>query len=396
MTPKVTVLMPVYNGTLYLREAIDSILAQTFEDFELLIVDDASTDESASIIRSYDDTRIRLVTNDVNLGQVRSQNKGLRLARGEYVARLDQDDKALPHRFERQIAILDSQPTVAVVGTWLYELDGAGCVTDVWRGCVADRADYLFAILTDSLPLYHPSVMFRRDAVMQLHGYDERVQYCEDQDLWRRLALSGYGARVIPMPLICYRVHGGQQTVSRSETQAKNHILSQERFIQAFTDEFSARPLRLLMTCRRSKGDDFWDICQSPALAKEWCRQLASMLGQMRLRLQLQPSQYRKLEHSVRCQAARAASRAWRRGVGRQWFASPPIYVFSLLWGIAMASSFHVWMYPLVYVVAPMLPVLRGLKRLALRSRNIRRWGNLFSQRARLSNAMRVLHRITR
>ena len=166
-----TVLMPVYNGTRYLREAIDSILKQTFEDFEFLIVDDASTDESAHVVLSYSDDRIRFVQNESNVGQVRCQNIGLGLARGRYIARLDQDDSSLSTRLERQVAVMDSDPRLAVVGTWMSKVDEHGHEIGLWLGKVDDYADYLFTSLTNSLPLYHPSVMFRRDAVMNVNGY---------------------------------------------------------------------------------------------------------------------------------------------------------------------------------------------------------------------------------
>ena len=181
----VTVLMPVYNGTRYLREAIDSILKQTFEDFEFLIIDDASTDESANVILSYSDKRIRFVQNESNVGQVRCQNIGLDLARGKYIARLDQDDSSLATRLHRQVNLMESEHRLAVVGTWMSKVDDNGHEIDLWRGKVDDPADYLFTSLTNSLPLYHPSVMFRRDAVMSVNGYDESLPYCEDQDLWR-------------------------------------------------------------------------------------------------------------------------------------------------------------------------------------------------------------------
>ncbi|MDP6770971.1 MAG: glycosyltransferase family A protein, partial [Anaerolineales bacterium] len=122
----VTVLMPVYNGTRYLREAIDSILKQTFEDFEFLIIDDASTDESASVILSYSDERIRFVQNKSNVGQVRCQNIGLDLARGQYIARLDQDDSSLATRLRRQVDLMESDPRLAVVGTWMSKVDENG------------------------------------------------------------------------------------------------------------------------------------------------------------------------------------------------------------------------------------------------------------------------------
>ena len=137
----VTVLMPVYNGTRYLREAIDSILKQTFEDFEFLIIDDASTDESANVILSYSDKRIRFVQNESNVGQVRCQNIGLDLARGKYIARLDQDDSSLATRLHRQVDLMESEHRLAVVGTWMSKVDDNGHEIDLWRGKVDDPAD---------------------------------------------------------------------------------------------------------------------------------------------------------------------------------------------------------------------------------------------------------------
>ena len=101
--PQIIVLMPVYNGGRYLRESIASILAQSFKDFELLIIDDGSTDDSVSIVKSFSDPRIRLVLNEHNIGVARTLNKGLELARGEFIARMDADDISLPHRFEKRV-----------------------------------------------------------------------------------------------------------------------------------------------------------------------------------------------------------------------------------------------------------------------------------------------------
>ncbi len=388
--------MPVYNGARYLREAIDSILNQTFENFEFLIVDDASADQSAVLVRSYADARIRLVQNETNQGQVRSQNKGLRLSRGAYIARLDQDDSSLPTRLERQVAVLDAEPNVAMVGTWLSELDGEGRVTGMWRGRVNDHADYLFAILRDALPLWHPSMMFRRDAVMKVYGYDEKLPYCEDHDLWRRFALAKHDARVIAEPLTRYRVHAGQQTVSVAKMQSKNLRLSQERFIRAFTVEHSTLPLRLLMRCGRLLGDRFWDMCSSSVLAREYCHQLDCMLGNMRLQLEMNALQFCKLERLVRLQIAVVAGRAWRASIKRQWSASWPVYMFSLRGGLSIASSFHVWTYPIVYVFAPMLLVLRTLKRMALQSVLLKRCYELLRAQASRSHMLRLWYRQTR
>ena len=389
----VTVLMPVYNGTRYLREAIDSILKQTFEDFEFLIIDDASTDESASVILSYSDERIRFVQNESNVGQVRCQNIGLDLARGQYIATLDQDDSSLATRLQRQVALIDSDHRLAVVGTWMSKVDENGHEIDLWLGKVDDYADYLFTSLTNSLPLYHPSVMFRRDAVMSVNGYDESLPYCEDQDLWRRLALAGYEARVIPEPLTRYRIHVGQQSVSKANIQSDNMIFALERFMKAFVDEDAVRPLRLLMTCESILGAEFWDICSSPKVTKEYCQYLTKMLGEIRRKLQLTHTHYSKLEYLIRRHAAYVSLRAWRSSISRQWGASLPMYIFALKGGSSVAFKYHVWIYPIVYIMAPVLLFLRTIKRLASRSLYIQRCYSSIKQITKRSDTIRHWYR---
>ena len=115
MKPIVTVLMPVYNGKNYLNEAIESVLCQTLTNFEFLIVDDASTDNSIDLINSYNDSRIKLLKNKNNIGQTASLNKGLEMAQGKYIARFDQDDVCLPKRLEEQVAFFKKNPSISIV-----------------------------------------------------------------------------------------------------------------------------------------------------------------------------------------------------------------------------------------------------------------------------------------
>ncbi len=117
MNPKVTVLMPVYNAEKYLKTAIESILKQTFSDFELLIINDGSTDGSEEIIRSFNDKRIRLFNNEQNLGIIKTLNKGLNLAKGEYIIRMDADDISLPDRLELQVKYMEENPGIGISGT---------------------------------------------------------------------------------------------------------------------------------------------------------------------------------------------------------------------------------------------------------------------------------------
>lgn len=198
--PKVTVLMAVHNGEDYLQDAIQSILSQTFRDFEFLIVDDGSTDRSREIVQSFRDGRIRLVETGRNIGLPAALNAGLREARGEYIARQDADDRSLPGRLEAQVALLDASPDIHAVGAWFQSIDGQGALFGCNRpaGASPEIAEQLAAGLN---PLAHGSVAFRRETVLDLGGYDERFWYAQDFDLWLRLVQNGRNLAVVPQDL---------------------------------------------------------------------------------------------------------------------------------------------------------------------------------------------------
>ena len=243
----VTVLISVFDGGPYLREAVESVLAQTYADFELLLIDDASTD--GAVERLPPDPRIRVLRNDANIGQVPSLNRGLAEARGEYVARLDADDVMLPARLERQKAILDAEARVALVGTWLDVVDDRGQTLTTLRGHIDGYADFVAAILADRIPFGHPSLMYRRDVVVALGGYDPSLAPSEDKDLYRRLALARHEARVVPEPLVRYRRHHAQLSQVQIARQVANDHAGQERFLHELAPQLPARTLRLLLAC---------------------------------------------------------------------------------------------------------------------------------------------------
>ncbi len=159
-SPRVTVLMTVYNGLPYIAAAVESILSQTFTDFEFLIINDGSPDNSMAAVAEYRDDRIRVVDNPENIGQTRSLNRGLQLARGELIARLDQDDIALPERLEKQVAFADANPQVAALGTAATIIDEQGI--DIGSAPVLTSERTLRWGLLFHNVLSHPSVMFRR------------------------------------------------------------------------------------------------------------------------------------------------------------------------------------------------------------------------------------------
>jgi hypothetical protein len=212
--PRVSVVMPVHNGMPYLPLAIDSILAQSFDDFEFIIIDDASTDATAEVLADYAhrDRRIRILTNARNLGISGAINVGLEAARGELVARMDADDIALPDRFGRQVAFLDAHPDHVVVGTSCSFIDAAGRVTnrDFNRRAIEDWE--LQWIAHFWAPLVHPTAMFRGAAVRQRGlRFDSRFLGAQDMDFFARMLNAGKGF-VLREPLLRYRRHGGNVT----------------------------------------------------------------------------------------------------------------------------------------------------------------------------------------
>jgi len=210
--PDVTVLMAVYNGERHLRAAIDSVLAQTLRDFEFVIVDDGSTDGSQRIVESYEDARIRLLIHDRNRGLPAALNTGLAAARGELVARQDQDDLSDARRLESQAAFLQARPQVALLGTQAFAADESGRRVGVVNRPLSSAAIRWHALVDN--PFIHTSVMFRRSIVREeLRGYDASLAHCEDYDLWTRL-LERHDGRNLDARLVTYRVRRGSMMSS--------------------------------------------------------------------------------------------------------------------------------------------------------------------------------------
>lgn len=204
--PKVSVLMSVHNGQEYLNEAIMSILNQTFTDFEFLILNDASTDNSADIINSFNDSRLRIIDNESNLGLTRSLLKGLALARGEYIARMDSDDISLPGRLAAQVAFLEAHPEIGICGTWAKRI---GQKAGAYLRYPVEPEVINCRLLFDS-PLAHPSVMIRKDSLSSNNlNYDPQFKYAQDYDLWTRCSRH-FSLANIAKVLLLYRVHSNQ------------------------------------------------------------------------------------------------------------------------------------------------------------------------------------------
>jgi glycosyltransferase involved in cell wall biosynthesis len=211
--PLVTVLMAVHNGAAYVDAAIDSILRQTFTNFEFLIVDDASTDDTPRRIAAFRDPRIRVVRNDVNLGLTRSLNRGLGMARGPLVARQDADDVSHAGRLAAQVAFLEREPDVVVLGTQGRYIDSRGRVRRVapWPKSTSNLA-IRWQLLFDG-PFIHSSVMFRTAIIWNdLGGYDESFVTSQDFELWSRVRSRGFAMRNLPATLVDFRLHAASVT----------------------------------------------------------------------------------------------------------------------------------------------------------------------------------------
>jgi glycosyltransferase involved in cell wall biosynthesis len=228
---KITVLMPVYNGGKYLREAIDSILGQTFADFELLIINDGSTDNSCRIVESYRDSRIRLVSNPGNIGLIASLNRGIALSKGQYIARMDCDDICLPERLQRQVDYLDSNPACSLVATKVAMISATGDELGAWND---DDRFCSSAEIRQRLPrancIAHPSVMVRKE-LLAAYGYDPAQTGCEDYDLWLRMTADGIRIDKLDLQLLRYRVTPGSVTAqsAKGHPDLKN-LLTKARF----------------------------------------------------------------------------------------------------------------------------------------------------------------------
>lgn len=221
--------MSVYNCERFLVEAIDSILAQTFTDFEMLVLDDGSTDGTADILHNYAarDARVRPIIRE-NRGLVASLNQLMAEARAPIVARMDADDNAASERFATQLAFLAAHPDHGVVGCWSQDMDENGAPYKAGgRDHPVTHEDLLHNIRHGGPLLCHPSVMYRRDLVLAAGGYHAAFRHCEDLDLWLRLASVTRIAN-IPQRLIRYRHYMGQVSKRHATEQAVGAAIAYE------------------------------------------------------------------------------------------------------------------------------------------------------------------------
>jgi glycosyltransferase involved in cell wall biosynthesis len=220
-TPKISVVMSAYNAAAYLREAIESILAQTFRDFEFIIINDGSRDDTGQIILSFTDPRIVYIKNESNLGLIASLNKGLQAATGKYIARMDADDISLPVRFQKQIDLLESNNEVVVCGSDYFLLSRKNLHLVKNK----NDSDYQKSMLLFAPCFCHPAVMMRNIFSKQNLFYKKEYKHVEDYKLWTDLISYGEFANVNE-PLLKYRSHPGQVSTENQliQTEASKRI----------------------------------------------------------------------------------------------------------------------------------------------------------------------------
>ena len=220
--PRISVIMSVYNGEPYLREAVESILNQTFGDFEFIIINDGSTDGTGAILARYQriDDRIR-VYHQENQGLIASLNRGCHLAQGKYIARMDADDVSLPDRLARQAYYMEVHPEIGILGTWIEYIDENGEPRGEHR--IPTAPGLIGWLFLFGNFLAHPSVMMRRNVVERVGFYRPEALHVEDYDLWMRASIFT-GIANIPEALLQYRVWEGSVCSRYFQTQEQNVV----------------------------------------------------------------------------------------------------------------------------------------------------------------------------
>lgn len=227
---KISVVMSVYNGEKYLAEAIDSILAQTYKDFEFIIVNDCSKDNSLEIIKKYSDSRIVLINNEKNLGLTKSLNLAIEKAQGDYIARMDADDISLPNRFEIQMEEFHKIPNLTLCGTWAVQINEKGEETGEITPVISN------AEITASMIFYnqfvHSTVIFNKKNFFEAGGYNEEIIKGQDYNLWLQFIKNGYELKNIDKLLVKYRDHVENISKTNSSSQNQFAVISIKDFIK--------------------------------------------------------------------------------------------------------------------------------------------------------------------
>lgn len=244
LSPKISVILPFYNTKPYLKEALESILNQSFSDFELIIINDASTDDSEEIVKNYlNDPRIIYLKNKTNQGIVHNLNLGLKISRAEIIARMDGDDVSLPNRLAKQYEYLTKNPKISAVGTFIRMIDEKNQAIDFRTKPI--QPEEIKKNLINYSPIVHATAMYRKADVLAVGGYQPEWIYVEDIDLWYRLIYRGYLVSNISEFLLLYRYHANS-TAHQGKALAKKAFRLRRWAIKEFNLKLDLRQLVLI------------------------------------------------------------------------------------------------------------------------------------------------------
>lgn len=262
---KISVVMSTYNTPIpILKEAIESILNQTLRDFEFIIIDDGSTDDSREYLSNLSDPRIQLIRNSENIGLTRSLNIGLKAARGKYIARIDSDDISLPTRFEKQYDYMERHPNVIMCGSRVsYSGNRKGISSGKWRRKIENTDDYRIRLLLAHPGPYHPT-FFMRHEMLEMYDitYDENLYYAQDYGLCT--VLSRYGdVVVLDDVLVCYREHNMQVSSVHREEQIRYDKMVKKKLLAELLERSPQKKLIFIFTILP-------DHIQHPGFLRKW------------------------------------------------------------------------------------------------------------------------------
>ncbi len=245
--PLISVVMPTYNTSVsFLKEAVESIINQTFQDFEFIIIDDGSINDTPEYLRSLTDSRVRVIRNNENIGITKSLNIGFNKARGKYIARMDSDDISKLNRFEKQYLLMENNPDVIVCGSRAAYKKGFSSVYDesLFPKIVEDDMEiYRIRMLFSNPGPTHSTAFFRRDELVRHHiKYDERLVYAQDYGMWMKV--SQYGRIcILQEPLLYFRHHENQISEIHREEQIRCDKITQKKLLLQLVDSLTEKEL---------------------------------------------------------------------------------------------------------------------------------------------------------
>jgi len=227
--PKVSVLMPVFNAEAFLAEAIQSVLQQDFSDFELIVINDGSTDRSAQVLNQFTDGRLKVHHHAHNRGLIAVLNEGISIARGQYIARMDADDVCLSDRLSKQVNWLEQNPDVVVLGSFFYQWSGS----TLRKVLLPSKPEEVAAEMLFRSAVAHPTTMLRAEVFSARQwAYDRAYIHAEDFELWSRILAAGYQIANHPEPLLKYRVHTSQVTQVHAKEKGDSRRLILKRQLE--------------------------------------------------------------------------------------------------------------------------------------------------------------------